>query len=73
MLFRSNISVGIHATTAHICDEYGEMIAGYNSTAEDWIIVPTLEEEQFNYTTNQLYLDAFRAARAELKQKEASP
>lgn len=71
--YSANISVGIHATTAHICDEYGEMIAGYNSTAEDWIIVPTLEEEQFNYTTNQLYLDAFRAARAELKQKEASP
>lgn len=69
--YSANINVSIHVTTAHICDEYGEMIAGYNSMAEDWIIVPTLEEEQFDYTCNQIYAQAFREARAE--QKEASP
>lgn len=69
--YSANINVSIHATTAHICDEYGEMIAGYNSMATDWIIVPTLEEEQFNYTCNQIYLQAFREAQTE--QKEDSP
>lgn len=47
------------------------MIAGYNSMATDWIIVPTLEEEQFSYTCNQIYAQAFQEARA--AQKEASP
>lgn len=71
--YSANISVGIFSTTAHICDEYGEMIAGYNSHNAEWTSVPTCEEEQFGYITTQLYAQSYQEARAALQEKETIP
>ena len=46
--------------------EYGEMIASYHSGNREWTVVPTKAEMQFSYEVNQVYLAAYRAARAEL-------
>lgn len=64
--YSASIFVSYHATTAHICDEYGEMIASYHSGNREWTVVPTKAEMQFSYEVNQVYLAAYRAARAEL-------
>lgn len=64
--YSASISVRQHAATAHICNEYGEMIASYNSGTGEWTMVPTKAEMQFSYETTQIYFAAYRAARAEL-------
>lgn len=52
---------------AHIYDVYGHMIASYNSYNSDgdpWSDIWTLEELQFSYQANRIYLAAYREARA---------
>ena len=60
-------------TTAHIVDERGVLIASYQinhlSGRGETITVPTAEEMQFMYESNQIYLKAYRAAQAETTQE----
>lgn len=56
--------------TAHITDERGVLIAGYHIKSIDGsgesIIVPTAEEQQFQYVVRQIYIEAYQAARSEV-------
>ena len=61
-------------TYAHIVDERGVLIASYQvkhlSGKGETIIVPTSEEMQFSYVSNQIYMKTYRAAQAELSGQE---
>ena len=62
-------------TKAEIYNEDGEMIAGYGSSF-GWIDVPTKDESRFQYESNQIYYEAYKAAEAELSngtQQTAAP
>ena len=52
-------------TTAEIYNENGEMIAGYRDGG-GWTSVPTADESRFQYESNQIYREAYRAAEAEI-------
>ena len=55
--------------TAHIVDERGVLIAGYHIKSIDGsgesIIVPTAEEQQFQYVVRKIYIEAYQTARSE--------
>ena len=42
------------------------MIAGYHSDNGGWTSVPTADESRFQYESNQIYREAYNAAKAEL-------
>ena len=52
-------------TTAEIYDGNGEMIAGYRDSC-GWFDVPTKDETRFQYESNQIYCEAYKAAEAEI-------
>ena len=54
-------------TTAEVYAPNGEMIAGFNSNGCGWTEIPTEAEYQFMSQTNQIYREAYDAARAEIK------
>ena len=56
---------GLHPT-AEVYAPNGEMIAAY-TTAGTWKEIPTAAEEKFMSEAASVYLEAFRAARAEMK------
>lgn len=51
--------------TAEIYNKNGEMIAGYRSDG-GWTSVPTADESRFQYESNQIYREAYNAAKAEM-------
>ena len=52
-------------TTAEIYDGNGEMIAGYRDSC-GWFDVPTKDETRFQYESNHIYREAYKAAEAEI-------
>lgn len=64
--YSGKIQKGQTKTTAEIYNEFGEMIAGYHSDNGYWTSVPTDAEEAFWQNANQIYYDAYTAARAEI-------
>lgn len=61
-------------TIAHIVDERGVLIASYqvnhlNGNGES-IIVPTAEEEQFQYVVRQIYIETYQKALSTLSNEE---
>ena len=61
--------------TAEIYNKNGEMIAGYRSDG-GWTSVPTADESRFQYESNQIYREAYNAAKAEIAnaaQQTAAP
>ena len=58
--------VGGFHPTAEVYAPNGEMIAAY-TTAGTWKEIPTAAEEKFMSEAASVYLEAFRAARAEMK------
>ena len=52
-------------TTAEIYDRNGEMIAGYRDSC-GWFDVPTKDETRFQYESNHIYREAYKAAEAEI-------
>ena len=64
--YTANIFKGPLKTTAEIFDENGEMIAGFHSDNGFWNSVPTTDETRFQYESNQIYREAYNAAKAEL-------
>ena len=60
--------------TAEIYNQNGEMIAGYRSDG-GWTSVPTADESRFQYESNQIYREAYNAAKAEIAaaQQTAAP
>ncbi len=54
-------------TTAEVYAPNGEMIAAYNSQNGQWMNIDTEAECQFMYATNDIYAEAFDAARAEIE------
>ena len=61
--------------TAEIYNKNGEMIAGYRSDG-GWTSVPTADESRFQYESNQIYREAYNAAKAEMAnaaQQTAAP
>ena len=64
--FTTTISRGpMFGTTAEIYSKNGEMIAGYRDSC-GWFDVPTKDETRFQYESNQIYREAYNAAKAEL-------
>lgn len=64
--FTATISRGpMFGTTAEIYSKDGEMIAGYRES-DGWFDVPTKDETRFQYESNQIYCEAYRAAEAEI-------
>ena len=64
--FTATISRGaMFGTTAEIYNENGEMIAGYRDGG-GWTSVPTADETRFQYESNQIYREAYNAAKAEI-------
>lgn len=62
--YTASIAVSYNGACTHICDERGVMIASYNTyNNTEWVIVPTAEEMQFQYAVNQIYFEAYQAAR----------
>ena len=62
-------------TTAEIYNGDGEMIAGYRDSC-GWFDVPTKDETLFQYESNQIYCEAYNAAKAEMAnaaQQTAAP
>lgn len=63
-----------YGATAHIVDERGVLIAGYHIKSIDGsgesIIVPTAEEQQFEYVVRQIYIEAYQKALSTLSNKE---
>lgn len=55
----------LFGTTAEVYNENGEMIAGYRESG-GWTSVPTADESRFQYESNQIYREAYKAAKAEL-------
>lgn len=64
----------VHGTSAQIYDGNGEMIAAYSADG-GWLSVPTADETRFQYESNQIYREAYNAARAELESaaRQAAP
>lgn len=52
-------------TTAEIYDGNGEMIAGYRDSC-GWFDVPAKDETRFQYESNHIYREAYKAAEAEI-------
>ena len=65
-LYFADVSVGYHQITANFYDENGIIIAGYNSMDDRWTTVPTFEEKQFGYVSDQIYAAAFQEERTNL-------
>lgn len=64
--YRATICKGaLFGTTSEIYNEDGEMIAGYRDSC-GWFDVPTKDESRFQYESNQIYCEAYKAAKAEL-------
>ena len=64
--FTAKVSNGpVFGTTAEIYDGNGEMIAGYRESG-GWFDVPTKDETRFQYESNQIYCEAYKAAEAEI-------
>ena len=61
----------VNGTAAQIFNEDGEMIAGYRE-AEGWITVPTGDETRFQYESNQIYREAYNAAKAEIEARQGA-
>ena len=55
----------LYGTTAEIYNKDGEMVAGYRDSC-GWFDVPTKDETRFQYESNQIYCEAYKAAEAEL-------
>lgn len=53
--------------TAEIYSPEGEVLASYNSFGGGWTIIPTKAESVFINETSDIYMQAFREARAEMK------
>lgn len=74
--YRATICKGpLFGTTSEIYDENGEMIAGYRDSC-GWFDVPTKDETRFQYESNQIYREAYNAAKAEIAgaaQQAAAP
>ena len=64
--YTANVFKGPLKTTAEIYNENGEMIAGFHSDNGFWNSVPTADETRFQYESNQIYREAYNAAKAEL-------
>lgn len=64
--------VGGFYPTAEVYAPNGEMIAAY-TTAGTWKEIPTAAEEKFMSEAAGVYLEAFRAARAEMKTAASTP
>lgn len=64
--YTANVFKGPLKTTAEIFDENGEMIAGFHSDNGVWNSVPTSDETRFQYESNQIYREAYNAAKAEM-------
>lgn len=63
----SNIQGDCIAQTAEIYSPEGEVLASYNSFGGGWTIIPTKAESVFINETSDIYMQAFREARAEMK------
>lgn len=64
--FTATINRGpMFGTTAEIYNKNGEMIAGYRDGG-GWTSVPTADESRFQYESNQIYREAYNAAKAEI-------
>lgn len=61
------------AQTAEIFAPNGETIASYNSLGGGWTEIQTKEELKFQSEATAIYLQAFREARAEMKQTQNAP
>ena len=55
----------LYGKTAEIRNEDGEMIAAYRDSC-GWFACPTKDESRFQYESNQIYREAYNAAKAEL-------
>ena len=53
--------------TAEIYSSEGEVIASYNSFGGGWTVIPTKAESSFIDESGDIYMQAFREARAEMK------
>lgn len=65
----------LFGTTAEIYNGDGEMVAGYRDSC-GWFNVPTKDETRFQYESNQIYCEAYKAAQAEMAngtQQTAAP
>ena len=60
--------------TAHITNERGVLIAGYHIKSIDGhgesIVVPTTEEQQFQYVVRQIYIEAYQKTLSTLSNEE---
>lgn len=64
--YTASVHKGARYTTLEIFNENGEMIAGYHSDNGGWTSVPTADETRFQYESNQIYREAYNAAKAEV-------
>ena len=64
--YTAHVFRGPLKTTAEIFNEDGEMIAGFHSDNGVWNSVPTSDETRFQYESNQIYREAYNAAKAEM-------
>ena len=73
--YTASVHKGARYTTSDSFNENGEMIAGYHSDNGGWTSVPTADESRFQYESNQIYREAYNAAKAELAaaQQTAAP
>lgn len=73
--YTASVFKGALKTTSEIFNEDGEMIAGYHSDNGYWTSVPTKDETRFQYESNQIYREAYNAAKAEIAaaQKTTAP
>lgn len=73
--YSATISNGaLYGTHAEIYNADGEMVAAYGSFG--WTNVPTEDESRFQYESNQIYREAYNAAKAEMAnaaQQTATP
>lgn len=63
--FSGTIYKGWVKTTAEVYDSNGEMIAGY--TGVGWTDVPTKAESKFDSDSVQIYYEAYKAAKGEMR------
>ena len=59
--------------TAEIYTPEGEVIASYNSFGGGWTVIPTKAESSFIDESGDIYMQAFREARAEMKTAASTP
>lgn len=64
--YSTRIQKGLTRTTAAVFDQNGEMIAAYHSDNGYWVSWPTKAETSAGEITGRTYLEAYRAAKAEL-------